>query len=259
MKLKHALTSFIRHFFWAKGDLLLHSPFVYQLYRSCIRSHGKPHEFNAIESLRSALLKDDTVLKGKDPGTGGQHTREIKDVARYHLSAKKESLFHYHLGVYINAKTVLELGTSLGINTAYLSLFANHVHTIEGHEGTAAQALKNFSHLDRKNIALHQGAISEQLPRVLEATGLVDFLLLDAHHALEPTLTYFETCLPYLHNDSAVVVDDIYWSEGMTTAWETLKSHPKVTLSLDFYHFGVLFFRKEQVKQHFRLYLSPLL
>jgi hypothetical protein len=44
-------------------------------------------------------------------------------------------------------------------------------------------------------------------------------------------------------------VDDIYWSEGMTKAWQAIKKHPDVTLSIDIFDIGIVFFRKELSKQ----------
>jgi hypothetical protein len=49
------------------------------------------------------------------------------------------------------------------------------------------------------------------------------------------------------------VFDDIRWSDEMTLAWEKIKNHPKVNVTIDLYSMGVVFFRKEQEKEHFVL------
>ncbi|MBL7882976.1 MAG: class I SAM-dependent methyltransferase, partial [Bacteroidia bacterium] len=36
-----------------------------------------------------------------------------------------------------------------------------------------------------------------------------------------------------------------------TEAWEEIKRHPKVTVTIDLFFIGLVFFRKEQAKQHF--------
>lgn len=41
----------------------------------------------------------------------------------------------------------------------------------------------------------------------------------------------------------------------MQQAWQQVKQLPQVTVSIDLFHFGLLFFRKEQVKEHFKLAL----
>jgi hypothetical protein len=56
------------------------------------------------------------------------------------------------------------------------------------------------------------------------------------------------------HNNSVFVFDDINWNEQMAKAWEEIKAHPEVTLSIDLYYAGIVFFRKEQQeKEHFTL------
>ena len=54
-----------------------------------------------------------------------------------------------------------------------------------------------------------------------------------------------------INNDSIAVVANIHESDAMEQAWEAIKKDPNVTVSVDAYHLGLLFFRKEQQKQHF--------
>jgi hypothetical protein len=39
----------------------------------------------------------------------------------------------------------------------------------------------------------------------------------------------------------------------MTEAWQTIKAHPKVSVTIDTYQWGMVFFRKEQAKEHFTI------
>ena len=58
-------------------------------------------------------------------------------------------------------------------------------------------------------------------------------------------------CLESIHNNSIFIFDDINWSIEMQETWAIIKEHPKVTVSIDTYFWGIVFFRKEQEKQHF--------
>jgi predicted O-methyltransferase YrrM len=78
-----------------------------------------------------------------------------------------------------------------------------------------------------------------------------DLIFFDGNHKKEPTLEYFDTLLSCVHNETVFIFDDIYWSKGMTEAWKTMIQHPKVTVSIDTFFWGILFFRKEQAKEHF--------
>jgi predicted O-methyltransferase YrrM len=88
---------------------------------------------------------------------------------------------------------------------------------------------------------------------VLEKIKTLDMLFIDGNHSYDATMRYFEMCKPYLHNQSLIVFDDIYWSKGMTQAWKEIKADPIVTVSIDLFFIGLVFFRKEQVKENFKL------
>jgi hypothetical protein len=39
----------------------------------------------------------------------------------------------------------------------------------------------------------------------------------------------------------------------MEEAWEQVKAHPRVTVTIDLYNMGLVFLRSEQAKEHFVL------
>jgi hypothetical protein len=55
------------------------------------------------------------------------------------------------------------------------------------------------------------------------------------------------------HEGSIFIFDDIHWSKEMELAWEEIKNHPKVTVTLDLFKIGIVFFHTGQMKQHFRI------
>jgi len=56
------------------------------------------------------------------------------------------------------------------------------------------------------------------------------------------------------HNETILIFDDIHWSAQMEEAWEIIKQHNSVTLSIDLFFIGIVFLRKDfKVKQHFSL------
>ena len=62
---------------------------------------------------------------------------------------------------------------------------------------------------------------------------------------LKNTLEYFNLCLKKIHNETVFVFDDIHWSEEMEEAWNEIKNHSKVRVSVDLFRMGLIFFRKE--------------
>ena len=148
------------------------------------------------------------------------------------------------------------MGTSLGISSLYQAYAArdSKMLSLEGCPSTAGIARSNFERLKMRNIQLRVGEFGTTLPLAIKELGAVDYVFFDGNHRKEPTLKYFEQCLTHANADSVFVFDDIYWSTEMIEAWEAIKQHPKVTLSLDLFFLGIVFFRNEQKqKEHFKL------
>lgn len=218
------------------------------------------YAFSEVEGLRQFLRKDNTKINITDFGAGSALTpgkeRSLRILVRY--SAKNALACQYLFKIVAKYKpgTMLELGTSLGISTAYQAAASQKARfiTIEGCPNVAKYARKNFDLLKLKNVELLLGQFEEQLPEALRSLGRLDYLFVDGNHRKEPTLRYFEQCLEHVHEQSVFIFDDIHWSSDMEAAWVAIQQHPKVKITIDLFFFGVVFFRKEnQVKEHYRL------
>jgi len=89
------------------------------------------------------------------------------------------------------------------------------------------------------------------LPGVIDKLDKVDFVFVDGNHQKEATLRYFEWCLPKVHEDTLLIFDDIYWSDGMKEAWAEIKANPQVTVTVDLFWIGLVFFKGGRVKEDF--------
>ncbi len=255
----HHLTSYLGHLVKARSRHGVHSPFVYDLIAQVLRPSDVLPAYAAIEQARADLLDSDQTIRVNDLGAGSrvhdQALRRVSEVARTALKPPRQAQLLYRLARYMDAGSVLELGTSFGITTLYLSSGAEdgEVHTIEGCPQTYRIAQHQFERFDRANIHAHLGSFRATLPELLPRMEPPDLVFIDGHHAEGPTLEYFELCLHHAHNDTVLVLDDIHWSRGMEAAWSAIKSHPRVTVTIDLYNLGLVFLRSEQAKEHFRL------
>ncbi len=237
----------------------LHSPFVFNLYCFIIHHDGYFPAYDTVEVLRDELLEDKTVLEVTDFGAGS-HTgktkkRKVSDIVRTAAKPPRLGKLLFRLANHFKPATILELGTSLGLTTSYLASARKtaQVYTLEGCPAIAAQARANFEKLRLQNVQLVEGNINTTLPQVLEKVESLDFAFFDGNHRLEPTLRYFEACLTKAHEGSVFIFDDIYWSGEMVEAWQKIKQHPQVLLTVDLFYIGLVFFRTNQPKQHFTL------
>jgi predicted O-methyltransferase YrrM len=236
----------------------MHSPFVFQFILHVLNNHSGYQPPIKIENLRRQLLTDNRLLEIEDLGAGSRvassKKRTVRQLAKAALKPKKYAQLLYRLVNYYAPETILELGTSLGVTTSYLSA-ANpsaKIFTIEGSKAVAAIARENFEKLSLKNIELIQGSFDEHLTSAIHQLSSIDLAYIDGNHRYEPTMRYFHQLLPHLHNYSILIFDDIHWSEEMERAWEEIKGHTSVRYTIDVFFLGFVFFRQEfKVKQHF--------
>lgn len=250
---------FLKHRFKAKTRHGVHSPFVYKLVDEVIYDFTPKSEYKNIEDLRDNLSVDDRWITITDLGAGS-HTnnnkqKQVSQITNHALKPKKLAQLIYRLAKHQQPKNIIELGTCLGITTSYLAnaMPDAKIITMEGCPQTAAIAKENFGKLNISNINLVVGNFDDELPPVINAEEQLDFVFIDGNHRKDTTLNYFNWCLPKVTENSLLIFDDIYWSEGMKEAWEEIKSHPDVIVTVDLFWIGLVFFKKGIAKEHFKI------
>ena len=249
--LKYKLNAVSRH--------SLHSPFLYNFYTTVLKSKKENILFDEIEILRKALLQNEDTININDFGAGSRvdasSERKIKDIAKSALSAEKFSKTLFRIAESSNAEEIVELGTSLGINSLYISAVAEKVRvtTFEGCGETAEVANSLFKKSNRNNINLIVGNINETLPEFLDSISSIDLVYFDANHQYQSTMDYYRLFKDKIHYKTIFIFDDIHWSKGMNKAWMEIINLHEVTLSLDIYDAGIVFFDKSFTKEHYVL------
>ncbi len=239
----------------------VHSPFVYQLVTQCFYQKSNQKVIKGFTSAKLGLLKNKKTILITDFGSGSRtfssNERKVNKIAKSAGIYKKHALLLNRIVRYLNCKNVLELGTSLGLATTAMVLENKQVQidSLEGCSEILKIAESSFKTIQiEKQITTYAGEFGNTLPNVIKDKKY-DLIFFDGNHQKEATLQYFETCLSTIHNDSVFIFDDIYWSEGMQEAWELIKQHPQVKVTIDVFKWGIVFFRKEQEKEHFKIRL----
>jgi predicted O-methyltransferase YrrM len=237
----------------------IHSPFLFELISNNFLDSTPYYCFEKIELLRGKLETNYTKIIVKDLGAGSvkmkNPERRISHIAKNSGTPKKYGELLFKLCNYVKPKAILELGSSLGLGTAYLASYSKFakVISIEGCPQTAELAKRNIEELGLKNIEIFTGDFSDCLPIAVQKLTNLDLVYIDGNHRKEATLQYFEFCLNYAKENAVFVFDDIYWSKEMWEAWQAIKNHEKVTSTIDLFRMGIVFFRKDLPKQNFRL------
>lgn len=253
--------AYINYLLKSKTAHGVHSPFVYKFVTELLETKNESYyPFKELDSLRKRILNNDTEIEITDFGAGSKvfksNKRRVSEIAKHGISEKKFSELYLKLINFCKAEYVVELGTSIGLNTLYLSKANSKakIYTVEGCPKLHEFSSQLFKTNSAENIESINGNFDNVLPELLNKLPRLDFLYIDGNHQYEATKNYFELALKKKHEHSVFIFDDINWTEGMQKAWEEIKNHPEVSLSLDLFFVGIVFFRKEQKeKEHFIL------
>ena len=259
MTLKTIIT-FLNYKLTAYTEHDVHSPFVYNFYTELIKNKHPYNDFELLSNLRKELRVNFKSIEIIDLGAGSKKLsgvkRSIRQIAKHGIAQKKQAEFLYRLVNKFNPKTLVELGTSLGLTSLYVSkaIPKSTLYTIEGCPNLFNFSKKLFQRQEAKNIISLNGNFNSELLELLSKIDSLDFLYIDGNHAYEPTMAYFKMALQKKNASTIIVFDDIYWSNEMERAWKEICANTEVTLSLDLFYFGIIFFRPEQKnKEHFVL------
>jgi predicted O-methyltransferase YrrM len=238
----------------------MHSPFIFHFITKVLNDAQLYPEYSKVEAIRQNMKDDPTLLVINDMGagsiTGSSTQRTISSITRNTAKPKKFGQLLFRMAREYQPKTILELGTSIGITTSYLALAKPDatVISLEGADTIAEIARQKFHELKISNIGLVNGNFDSTLPTVLDGLPGVDFCFIDGNHRREPTERYFQLLLTKINSDSILVFDDIHWSPEMEQAWASIQNHPRVRCTVDLFFLGVVFFRQEfREKQHFTI------
>lgn len=238
----------------------MHSPFVFSFITKVLNDDRYFYTYEQVEALRASLLSDERTLTMEDFGAGSrikkENTRRVNEIAKSSLKPKKFGQLLFRIVDHYAPEHILELGTSLGITTAYLASAKNasRVITMEGATAVAKVARENFAQLNLTNIQLIEGNFDDTLSSAIRDMKKIDLAFVDGNHRYEPTVRYYRELLPAMHEYSILIFDDIHWSKEMEQAWDEIRKDEAVTLSIDLFFIGLVFFRKEhKEKQHFTI------
>lgn len=254
-------SEFIAYLFRAKGLHGLHSPFVYQLAGEVLYDKNHYPEYEALHRQRKRLLSNRNLIETVDFGASAgskefiTYRTRVQQLVKRRSHAERFNQLLFRLSHHFKPEYIIEFGTAAGLGAAALALGNpdSKVITLEGCASMAQVAANSFERLEARNVNIVIGNFNQTLPEVLNEMPRLDLVFFDGNHQKMPTLDYFKHCLTKAHADSVFIFDDIHWSADMDDAWNEIRNNDQVSLSIDLYQFGLVFFRKGIAKQHFTL------
>jgi predicted O-methyltransferase YrrM len=255
--MKHIILSYLKFLWKSKNEHGVHSPFVFDLVTKCFYDKTIYPEYSVLKKYRKSLLENKNFIEVTDFGAGSRvfksNKRQISKIAKTAGISSNRAELLFRIVRYFQPDQILEIGTSLGLGTSALSLgnLKFEITSLEGCPNTLNQCQLQLQKLKINNVKLINTEFSSYLKSENLKSVICNLIYFDGNHSQTATLEYFEDLLPTISNDSVWIFDDIHWSSEMENAWEIIKNHPKVKVTIDTFQWGIVFFRSEQEKEHF--------
>ncbi|MFY7740980.1 MAG: O-methyltransferase [Flavobacterium sp.] len=253
----HIIKSYLTFLWNSKNQHGVHSPFVFDLVTKCIYDKKTYQEYYVLKNYRNSLLQNKNTIEVTDFGAGSRvfksNTRAINQIAKNAGVSSIRAELLFRIVNYFQPKNILEIGTSLGLATSALAMGNKNGKnvTLEGCPNTINQCQLQLQKFNINNVECINTKFEDYLKTHNLKLTTYDLIYFDGNHSKKATLDYFELLLHTITNDSIWIFDDIHWSKDMEKAWEIIKNHPKVKVTIDTFQWGIVFFRTEQEKEHF--------
>ena len=251
------IKSYLKFLWNSKNEHGVHSPFVFSLLTKCFYDKKSKPEYAILKNYRKSLLKNKNYIEVTDFGAGSKvfksNRRQISKIAKTAGISPKRAELLFRVTHYFQPSTILEIGTSLGLASSAFALENKNsfLLSVEGCPNTLSVAENLFNdQFPDFNFEFLNVEFSEFLQNSANICDW-DLIYFDGNHSKKATLLYFDLLLKTITNDTIWIFDDIHWSLEMEEAWEIIKDHPKVTVTIDTFQWGFVFFRREQEKEHF--------
>jgi predicted O-methyltransferase YrrM len=228
----------------------IHSPFVFDLVSRVFRNKIEGEIVCIIEQTRKRLINDSRQILVNDFGAGSvrnkTNKRKVSEIARYSPVPQRYGILLSNLAAEFGGDLIVELGTSLGISAMYMALSApdSRIFTLEGSPEVADIARDNFIAAGIENIEVLTGSFDELLPEIKEKNIKPGLVFIDGDHRKEQVINNFNKIMLMSDSRTVVVIDDINYSKQMGEAWNEIKRLDMVTLTIDLYRMGIVFFRQ---------------
>lgn len=237
----------------------VHSPFVFNLITKVIEERCSYYSFNDIELIRKQLLFRDEVIPCPDRRRrrkGQMRNCKIGDIVAREAIKPKHGALLFRLANYFKPQNILQVGTSVGLSTLYLTSYATELRCIALEEcpELASVARITFEKAARNPVDLRTGDYRELLSGALNELGMVDFVFFNALSEQQNNAWLFNECMKQAHDGSVFVFEGIKTSRKMRELWEYIGGHPDVTVTVDLYSMGIVFFNKKLHKRNYIVY-----
>ena len=236
---------YLRFLLKASNQHGVHSPFVYQLITKCFYRKTPENLWRKYLNAKQEIF--DCQKKSE---------RLVSNVVKVSEISNNKAKILIKTIRYFKPKNILKIGTSLDLQTAAIKIGSKNaaITTLESCPKKNVIEQDLFEKDNFNTVEILNSDFSKTLLKYTQNKQF-DCVFFDKNQTKQATLNCFEECLKTIHNDSFFIFEAIYWTAEMQEAWSFIKKHPKVAVTIDVFYYGIVFFRKEQEKEHFKIRL----
>ena len=192
--------------------------------------------------------------------------RTVSEISKKAASPQKWCEFFYYLTNYSNSKSILEIGTNVGISGQYFISGLNksneitYFTSLEGLPKLCEISSERFHKIAEKNtnIEVIQGLYENTFEQVTNSNMKYDLVFFDGNHKYQPTIDYFNLLKNSYSENAILIFDDINWSGEMKKAWKYIQEQDGIYFIADFFKAGIVIFNPKikDVKIKCNLFLT---
>ena len=235
----------------------VHSPFVFNLITKVIEEKASYYCLDDIELIRKQMLyREEMITCPKYWRKGKAYSQTVGQIVKKLAIKSKHGALLFRLTNYFHPKEILQIGASMGLSTLYLSSYASGLRcrVLENEREFAKISRIVYEKGARNPIDLRVGNYQESLSKVLEETDKFDFVFFNRPYEQQNNYLLFEMCLSKVHNETVFVFEGIKENGQIRKFWQTVCRCPEVTVTIDLYSMGIVFFNKKLHKRDYIVY-----
>lgn len=203
-----------------------------------------------IEAMRKQWLADHSPFihdHNRQDAGAYDFKQSVRDIALASKDAKRATVL-YQLANHFQPNCAIELGTNIGVSSAYQALAMRHApnkpqfHVLDLSKARLQMAQELHTQLPLSFIQAHHGDFQDTLACTLETIPSIDYAFIDGHHQYEPSHQYTNLICQHANTGAILVFDDIRWNRGMRQFWREIKTDTRFSHIMDLFTFGVAIF-----------------
>jgi hypothetical protein len=243
---------------FCRGGYGVHSPFAFDLITTVIEERRAYYCYEMLDRIRRQLQQEHRQIRY------GTNSSTVRKILRKEGFSPRGYRLLFRLTNYFRPRQTLVIGSGLGLTPLYVTAYSGKTTCLVFEPDPslaviARNVVRKYAHAP---IRIYDKIFcaSSDAP---ELRGKVDFIVWrnleavssDEEEAQQTAhlFAFFEQLLPYITDKSLLVIGDIRASSAKKQLWKKICTHPAVSVTFDFYSFGLVFFHS---KLHRKTYKS---